>query len=413
MAARAALLVLPLLLLLSPLPAQRVTGASPQGDPYSPTTTRWRAADHAFDDWTLSGLERAADGSLRLLTGAGRSTVQSPYAPGAAIYSGEAVSPVIGGRTFWQAVPSWTASVPTGGWMDIQLRVRRGGGWSHWYYLGIWTEGDGGNVRRQSVAGQEDDDVRIDVDTLKMKHSAADGVQILIRLLSDRAEVRPQLNSVSLVVSNRPPSAPPLSSGDPALWGRRLDLPACSQMVYPDGGEIWCSPTSVGMVLGYWRGQRGAEVGSCASRVLAAVNGVYDFVYEGHGNWPFNTAYAAREGLDAYVTRLPDLAAAERWIARGVPVVLSYGWAAGELDGAPLPFSFGHLAVLSGFDATGQPIVHDPAGASDGAVVHTYRRDQLERLWLEHSGGTVYIIAPPHRLFDVTERHYLPLAIAP
>ena len=30
----------------------------------------------------------------------------------------------------------------------------------------------------------------------------------------------------------------------------------------------------------------------------AAVQGVFVWIYEGHGNWPFNTAYAAGFGLD-------------------------------------------------------------------------------------------------------------------
>ena len=65
------------------------------------------------------------------------------------------------------------------------------------------------------------------------------------------------------------------------------------------------------------------------------------------------------------------------------------------LDGAPIASSNGHLAVLVGFDAAGNPIVNDPAAASDGDVQRTYNRAQLETLWLEHSGGTVYLIYPP------------------
>ena len=33
----------------------------------------------------------------------------------------------------------------------------------------------------------------------------------------------------------------------------------------------------------------------------------FDAAYDGTGNWPFNTAYAAHFGLDAFVTRLRSL----------------------------------------------------------------------------------------------------------
>lgn len=35
-----------------------------------------------------------------------------------------------------------------------------------------------------------------------------------------------------------------------------------------------------------------------APRVRAAVDGVYDWIYDGHGNWPFNTAFASTFGYE-------------------------------------------------------------------------------------------------------------------
>jgi hypothetical protein len=162
-------------------------------------------------------------------------------------------------------------------------------------------------------------------------------------------------------------------------------------MVYPDGGEVWCSPTSVAMVLGF----HGALPGACEPRVRHAVAGVFDPVYDGHGNWPFNTAYAAGHGFDAAVARFGSLAALEPWIAVGLPVVISYAWHEGELDGAPVASTNGHLGVLAGFDADGRPVVNDPAAAADDEVRRTYDRAQLESRWLERSGGSCYLIVPP------------------
>jgi hypothetical protein len=161
-------------------------------------------------------------------------------------------------------------------------------------------------------------------------------------------------------------------------------------MAYPDGGEVWCSPTSVSMVLGYY----GYMPGACADRVHAAVEGVYDWIYDGHGNWPFNTAYAGSLGYEGYVARFTSLAQAEAWIAAGVPVVVSFAWGENELAGAAIPSSNGHLAVLVGFDPAGNPIINDPAAANDDSVQRTYNRSEFESLWLGHSGGTVYLIYP-------------------
>jgi hypothetical protein len=150
------------------------------------------------------------------------------------------------------------------------------------------------------------------------------------------------------------------------------------------------------MVLGYW----GIDPGACEPRVRAAVAGVYDWIYDGHGNWPFNTAYAASRSstvipvMEGYVRRFTSLSDLEPWVKAGVPVVMSIAWKKSELDGAPVSSSSGHLVTLVGFDSTGQPIVNDPAASANGDVQRTYLRAQLESVWLTNSGGTAYLIFP-------------------
>ena len=161
-------------------------------------------------------------------------------------------------------------------------------------------------------------------------------------------------------------------------------------MVYPDGGEVWCSPTSTSMVLAYLDGYTGA----CEPRVRAAVDGVFDWIYNGHGNWPFNTAYAATFGYEGYVARFTSLARAEEYVAAGVPVIMSIAWGKGDLTGSSIDSTNGHLFVLVGFDAAGNPIVNDPASPDNESVQRTYPREELETLWLQASGGTVYLIYP-------------------
>ena len=60
---------------------------------------------------------------------------------------------------------------------------------------------------------------------------------------------------------------------------------------------------------------------------------VYDYHYQGAGNWPFNTAYAAERGLVSDVTQLHNLREAEPFIRAGIPLVASVAWESNKLDG--------------------------------------------------------------------------------
>lgn len=333
----------------------------------------WRAAAADFAAWAGNGTAVGPGGVLRL---------------GDETREGEALSPVVrpgfGAR---EAIPSWNAATPAGTWVDVGLRALADGRWTRWYELGSWSSRD--PARRHSAAGQRNARGRVATDTLVLAR-AADGFQLALRLRSARAGASPSFRLAALAFSGAPARPRTLAPGDRALWGRTLDVPEYSQMVYPDGGEVWCSPTSVAMVVAYWQRYRGAP----EPRVRQAVRGTRDRVYASHGNWPFNVAFAATQGLEARVARFRSLREVERWVAAGVPVVVSYAWRRGELDGAD-GASSGHLAVVVGFDRSGNPVVNDPAARSDANVRRTYERGQLERLWLAHSAGTAYLIHPP------------------
>jgi hypothetical protein len=87
---------------------------------------------------------------------------------------------------------------------------------------------------------------------------------------------------------------------------------------------------------------------------------------------------------------LGNLDHARRLIERDLPVVISYAWKEGELPGAPLPRSDGHLAVLCGFTAGGDCAVNDPAAPGVRVV---YPRAALEAIWLRNE-GLAYAVAP-------------------
>lgn len=63
----------------------------------------------------------------------------------------------------------------------------------------------------------------------------------------------------------------------------------------------------------------------------------------------------------------------------------------GELDGAPISSTAGHLLVIVGFREDGGVVV-DPAARNDRGVRRTYDRGQFEDVWLPASDGMVYVI---------------------
>jgi hypothetical protein len=89
---------------------------------------------------------------------------------------------------------------------------------------------------------------------------------------------------------------------------------------------------------------------------------------------------------------LRSLRQAERFIARGVPLVASIAFGSGELDGAPISSTNGHLLVIVGFTRSGDVVVNDPAARRNKGVRRTYDRGQFEDAWLPASGGLVYVL---------------------
>ena len=292
-------------------------------------------------------------------------------------------------------VPSWNAATPTGTWLQLEIRVRSGAtsSWTRWFNLGVWASGTQ-SVKRHSVDGQKSETWEVLTDTLQSRGLIfADAYQYRLTLFTERRGVSPQVRGVFVVASdsNRHREYLRIAADESSSWGRELAVPARSQMVYEEGAEARCSPASLSMVMAYWAGKTGNA--SLDRSVPTVVQGTYDHVYGGNGNWPFNAAYASSFGLKASVNRL-RLGQVERLISCGVPVIASVAWGVGELAGAPIPASEGHLLVIRGFDALGNVITNDPAGHEDAQVRRVYLRDEFVRAWANGSGGVAYLVYP-------------------
>ena len=307
-----------------------------------------------------------------------------------------------------EAIASWTAATPGNTWVQVELRgVTELGTTTKWYVLGQWAASDQ-FIRRTSVGGQGDADGSIAIDTFVA--AAGHGLTSYeLRITLYRAAgstLTPQLSTVGAVASRLPEPGAVAASTPQAAQGVILTVPQYSQNIhageYPEyngGGEAWCSPTSTSMVVASWgTGPTPADYAwvdpSFADPwVDHAARSTYDLNYDGCGNWPFNTAYAGTFGLQGFVTRLRSLTEAEQFIAAGIPLVFSLSFKKGKIPGLTYGTN-GHLLVLIGFTASGQPVLNDPASPDDASVRKTVGRAEFEAAWLDTSRGVVYVIHP-------------------
>ncbi len=305
---------------------------------------------------------------------------------------GTYVSPVHTAAGPWNwAVPSWEADTPAGTWIQVEMRALQSGVWTKYYNLGIWASGTA-TVQRHSVNNQGDKAGSVATDTLILRRTAT-AVQLRATLFTTDPATTPTIRQLAVVLVNTSlaDAAIPPNTG---VWGTELAVPERSQMDYLPDGSGWCSPTSTSMVMAYWAAITGNQ--SLDQTVPDAAAGCHDYVYQGTGNWPFNTAYAAGFGLEAFVSRLQSMSQIEQWVGAGVPVVIGISFGTGELTGAPISSTAGHLITVRGFDAAGNVICNDPAAdQAQGEVIRiVYNRAELEHCWLVNASGIAYIIYP-------------------
>jgi hypothetical protein len=380
----------------------------------------------AYRTWTssadfLAGQQSGtavADGALTFGTSTGTTSYVDPFGDGSAKSYDQTswTSPTVStGFGLTELVASWNASTPPGTWVEVSMAGTTNlGTTTKWYVLGRWSSGDdtaAGDIHRTSLPTQGDANGSVAVDTFQSATGQwLDRWQLKVTLyrLSGTTQ-SPVVRSVGAMASRLPSDKKVAVSPLGGAEGMVLDVPTYSQEThigqYPQwdgGGEAWCSATSTAMVLDYWgAGPTAAETAwvdpsYSDPQVDHSARSVFDYAYDGAGNWPFNTAYAGTRGLDAFVTRLRSLTEAEQFIKAGIPLVASLSFKKSDLPGAGYGTN-GHLMVIVGFDQSGNVVVNDPAShliASNDQVRTTYDREAFENAWVPHSGGLVYVIRP-------------------
>lgn len=260
-----------------------------------------------------------------------------------------------------RAVVSWNADAPSGG---LALVAHRTDGTISEPLLYVrWSLGE-----RRSLDGS-DAKTRIAVDVLRSDVPLS-GIGIAATV---------ELDAIAVSV---PP--PPDACAPSRAYTAQLDVPALSQYspAHPDE-RGWCSAATLAMLLRF----HGVDVD-----VPTTARDVFDASYGGTGNWAFNVAYAGMRGLRGSVAYLRGIDHVAAFVDAGLPVAISIGWNAGELPGAPLEASNGHLVIVRGVTPS-HVLVNDPAHA---AVATRYPRAALDLAFRMH-GGVAYLVAPRER----------------
>jgi hypothetical protein len=309
-------------------------------------------------------------------------------------------------------VPSWNATTPDDSWLVVEARVRTDEAsrrWSRWYTLARWADSDR-EIHPTSVLDQEDAVGRVRTDVLEAVEAGWASYQLRVTLVRPVGSTAvPTVRLVAAMASNVPAAAPcEVSVGGPGL-GIELPVPAYSQQLHrgsyqhwDSGGSSWCSPASTSMLLSFHDRLPAPDEYAWVERtqpdrfVVHAVRHVFDYAYQGAGNWAFNMAYAGRPGVTAFVTRLRSLVEAELFVAAGIPLAATVAFDEDGLRGACYSTE-GHLLTVVGFTGEGDVVCNDPAShriPSNDEVRVVYDRAEFERVWLGSTGGVVYVVHP-------------------
>jgi hypothetical protein len=287
-----------------------------------------------------------------------------------------------------EIIVSWNADAPEGTGVKVEAKALYADHASKWYMLALWSK-DGKAFPRESVVGQKDADGDVHTDTLELT-KPTDRLQLRITLNRSAEGKNPALKFLGISATDTHAVPAPLESNR-AVWGKEIVVPGRTQLGWPNAAG-WCSPTSTDMVLAFWAKKKHRP--ELDIPVPGAAQAIYDRVYDGTGNWPFNTAFAGSfPGVRAYVSRFSDIRELEEWIAVGLPPVVSVSY--DLLKGKEKDNDPGHLMVCDGFTATGDIVLNDPAHHPERgeACRRVFPRANFLKAWAR-SRNTVYLIYP-------------------
>ncbi|MBI3508446.1 MAG: C39 family peptidase [Chlamydiia bacterium] len=261
---------------------------------------------------------------------------------------------------FDECILSWNSMRPEEQWR-FWLSLHTPAGWSDWLLYAEW------GATGQRTFQSDSPTAYTFQDTAHPKQGLADGLRVRVegKNLSTDLKMIPCLSQLSQFGLQMPSS--PLSLVTLPGFGRsQIALP------HPHAHRL-CSPTSVVNAIERLTKQK--------LDPLLFAQKVHDSGFDIYGNWVLNTAeaYCALGGAyRCYVTRLAHFEALHRYLLKRLPVVVSVK---GELPGALLPYSEGHLLCVTGYCPEKGVLCIDPAYKTDEATQAHYPLRPFLEAW--------------------------------
>ena len=289
---------------------------------------------------------------------------------------------------FDQGLASWNGRAPhnaTSGFM-VLMRVDYQGEWSPWLTMGYWHKYFWSSYGATDFAGGE-----VNVDMLDLNYVAS---EIQFKIVFKRSSpnlASAELRRVSFFASD--------SKRTVSLYALGLEKPAAvfipTEHVYqmevdPVIGPSICSPSTTAMIVRSY--QRSVNV-------LRFAEDTYDAYWSMFGVWPRAVQHASEYGLSGWVGRYRSWEEAAEVLRNGGRVAMSIG----------KPLYTGHLVMLAGFDAAGNPIVHDPAKRDGYAKV--YAKADITEAWFGKGGYAYTFYGPDEAETLVVETPYAPVVL--
>jgi hypothetical protein len=269
---------------------------------------------------------------------------------------------------FNELLISWNAKRPMQGHYVILCRLLIQDQWSPWLLYAVW-----GDTHQYSF---HDTTSQAPVQSFQDQVEVLEGTRATgfsIRVEAYGGATLEEFYTLFACASEL--SSHPLPWSLPSIPQISLSVPRISQLclTHPRS-QSFCSPTSTTAVIRY--------LSKTQLQPLQFAKQVYDAGFDIYGHWPFNVAQAFVElghAWQCFCVRLPHIEWIWESLQLGCPVVISVK---GNLPGANLPYTNGHLIVIKGYDVnTQQFLCVDPAFPSDEETEIAYPWRELLEAW--------------------------------
>lgn len=164
-----------------------------------------------------------------------------------------------------------------------------------------------------------------------------------------------------------------------------LPVPQKSQMFTSEQmRQHICSPTSVSMVIDYYHKK---------SSIVDVSQLAYNKQHDMYGLWPASIWAASRYGLLGYIYKFSQWQEVAWLLTKKIPVIASIQYDEGELTGAPMSKTQGHLVVIKGIGKN-YVVVNDPAAPDEELVEREYDLNQFSEHWFGKKGIGYVLFCP-------------------